>query len=141
VRTGTRIIPLSVMGSMGLGAAAALAALSAATLAIGAPGDGGRSQFGESVRGETLRAQRLGDRDAARTALVVGSIHGDEREGHDVIEELRRRADRIDGVDLWSVRTVNPDGARAGTRRNARGVDLNRNFPYRWRGGVPPSSG
>ncbi len=57
-----------------------------------------------------------------------------------MIEELRRRANRIDDVDLWSVRTVNPDGAKAGTSRNARGVDLNRNFPYRWRGGVPPSS-
>ena len=119
----------------------AVVALSAVTLAVGAPGDGGRSQFGESVRGETLRAQRLGDRDAGRTALVVGSIHGDEPQGHEVIEELRRRASKIDGVDLWSVRTVNPDGAKAGARRNAHGVDLNRNFPFRWQGGVPPSSG
>jgi murein peptide amidase A len=132
-------VPL-VMGSMGIAAAATLAALSAVTLAIGAPGERGRSQFGESVRGETLKAQRLGDRDAARSALVVGSIHGDESAGHGVIEALRRRAGRIDGVDLWIVRTVNPDGIEAGTRRNARGVDLNRNFPYRWRGGVPPSS-
>jgi protein MpaA len=129
------------MGTMGIAAAVILAATSAATLALGAPEDGGRAQFGESVRGETLRAQRLGERDAARKTLVVGSIHGDEPQGHDVIEELRRRADRIAGVELWSVRTVNPDGAKAGTRRNARGVDLNRNFPYRWRGGVPPSSG
>jgi protein MpaA len=124
---------------MGIAAAVLLAGTSAA-LALGAPGDGGRARFGESVRGETLKAQRLGDREAGRTALVVGSIHGDESAGHHVIEELRRRADRIDDVDLWSVRTVNPDGAKADTRRNARGVDLNRNFPYRWRGGVPPSS-
>jgi len=35
--------------------------------------------------------------------------------------------------------TVNPDGRRAGTRGNAHGVDLNRNFPLRWRPIARPS--
>ena len=125
---------------MGLAVAATIATLSAAAFAIGS-GGGLDPHFGHSVRGETLKAQRLGERDAARKALVVGSIHGDETAGHRVIEALQRRSGRVEAVDLWTVRTVNPDGAAAQTRRNARGVDLNRNFPYRWRGGVPPSSG
>jgi protein MpaA len=37
-----------------------------------------------------------------------------------------------DGVQVWTVRTFNPDGAARGTRQNARGVDLNRNFPRHW---------
>jgi murein peptide amidase A len=42
------------------------------------------------------------------------------------------------GVDLWIVPVLNPDGVALGTRGNAHSVDLNRNFPYRWRrlGGV-----
>ena len=61
-------------------------------------------------------------------------MHGDERGGLAVTRELRRQwAARLRGVDLWVVDSFNPDGLRRGTRQNARGVDLNRNFPYRWR--------
>ena len=64
--------------------------------------------------------------------LVVGVIHGNERAGVPVVERLRRlRPPR--GTALWLVEDANPDGSAAGSRHNANGVDLNRNFPYRWR--------
>jgi hypothetical protein len=100
-----------------------------------------RVTFGHSVRGTKLRAVKLGDPNASRKALVVGSIHGDETEGHEIVRVLRHSYRDLRGVQLWVVKTVNPDGVDAGTRKNAHGVDLNRNFSYRWRGGVPHSSG
>jgi hypothetical protein len=123
-------------------AAAAVAAGYSSAAPVG-PGLGGgrRATFGHSVDGVPLRAVQLGKGGARRTALVVGSIHGDETAGQKVVQILRRRHRHVGGVALWTVRTVNPDGVTAGTRKNADGVDLNRNFPYRWRDSVPASSG
>ncbi len=120
-----------------------LAALTGVALASapGAQAAGGRIEFGHSVHGRKLVATRIGDPDARRTGLVVGSIHGDETEGQEIVRILERRYRHVDHVKLWVARTVNPDGVAAHTRKNAHGVDLNRNFAYRWRDGVPKSSG
>ena len=96
--------------------------------------------LGKSARGRMVKALRLGNRDARRKALVVGVIHGDETAGLKVIRRLRRRWADIRGVDLWTVYSVNPDGVARGSRGNARGVDLNRNFSLRWSDDEPPSS-
>ncbi len=86
--------------------------------------------FGQSVEQRPLTAVRSGD--GPRRVLVVGSVHGDEPGGHAVIRALRaRRTPR--GLTLYTVRTANPDGLARGTRTNAHGVDLNRNFAHRWR--------
>jgi len=100
-----------------------------------------RVVFGHSVSGRALTALRLGDRTSARRVLVVGVIHGDETAGSAVIRKLRRRWEDVRGVDLWTVLSVNPDGMARGTRGNTHGVDLNRNFSYRWSGAEPAGSG
>jgi protein MpaA len=102
---------------------------------------GGRTVIGRSVRGRPIVATRFGDAEGARVGLVVATVHGDERAGLSVARELRRFAPKLADTQLWLIRSINPDGLRSGARRNARGVDLNRNFPHRWRGGVPRSSG
>ncbi|HEY7017068.1 MAG TPA: M14 family zinc carboxypeptidase [Gaiellaceae bacterium] len=87
---------------------------------------------GHSAQGRRVVAWELGDPSAARKVLVVGCVHGNECAGIAVLDRLRRLGP-LDGVDLWLVPDANPDGHAAGTRGNAHGVDLNRNFPNRWR--------
>jgi protein MpaA len=87
---------------------------------------------GASVQGRPIVAVQRGDPDAATAVLVVGVIHGNETAGLAVTRRLRRMAVPR-GVRLWLVDRINPDGLAAHTRQNARGVDLNRNFPFRWR--------
>jgi protein MpaA len=128
-------ISLALLAAGSAAGASALAATPTDRLAAGPV-----VEFGKAASGKTLRAVRLGDPDAKRKALVVGSIHGDERAGHDVVAALHDRAGKIGDVDLWVVRTVNPDGVRRDIRQNGRGVDLNRNFPYRWRPSSPASA-
>ena len=63
--------------------------------------------------------------------LFYAQQHGDEVSGKDALLYLVRDIAREPGllppdVDLWVLPMMNPDGAEAGTRRNAAGADLNR---------------
>jgi protein MpaA len=90
-----------------------------------------RVVLGRSVEGRPIVAFEVGDPNAARRELVVGCIHGNETAGVAIARRLEH-ASPI-GLDLWIVPSFNPDGAAARTRGNARGVDLNRNFPWHWK--------
>jgi protein MpaA len=130
-------------------AAAAVAALAAGVAGAGADQSAQsaaqREVVGRSVQKRAITAVQVGDPAGTRVALVVGVIHGDERAGLRIVRAIKREASRhagaLAGTQLWAIATVNPDGLRAHTRKNPHGVDLNRNFPYRWRGNVPHSSG
>jgi N-acetylmuramoyl-L-alanine amidase len=92
----------------------------------------GETVIGRSTEGRPIRAVRVGSPRARVKVLVVGMVHGNEPAGRSVVDRLRRvRPPR--GTALWLIEDANPDGSAAGSRHNATGVDLNRNFPYRWR--------
>jgi len=122
---------------------AAIALVAIAGLTTASPAAAAETRvIGESVQGRPIVAERIGDPNGERVAIAVGVIHGDERAGLKVTAALRRRAGRLRGTQVWLVDALNPDGLAARRRKNARAVDLNRNFPHRWReGGLPVSHG
>jgi protein MpaA len=94
---------------------------------------------GHSVLGARIVARRLGDSGDGPRVLVIGAIHGNERAGIAIVRRLEHDA-ASRHVQLWVVDDLNPDGARANTRGNAHGVDLNRNFAWRWRPRTAPGT-
>jgi len=129
---------------------AVLACLCAAGSAAGAD----HTTIGHSVRGRPIFLFESGPPTASLEVLVIGAIHGNEIAGMRVARRLIATegewpptelhqippppggefdAVRGGGFGLLVVPTINPDGVAARTRGNARGVDLNRNFPFDWR--------
>jgi murein peptide amidase A len=117
-------------------------AFAGAPTARGGPRDATvvRSELlGRSSQGRAIRVIETGDPDERRKLLVVGCVHGDETAGIALAQQLARERSPVN-ADLWIIDDLNPDGVAAGTRQNGRGVDLNRNFPWRWRPLGPPAS-
>lgn len=108
------------------------------------PGQAVSTVIGTSVQGRPISATRIGG--GAHVVAVIGGVHtGAEVESVEIVERLRDRF--VDnpslipaGVSMVFVPKANPDGYAAGTRVNARGVDLNRNWltedwePYAFHG-------
>jgi murein peptide amidase A len=91
-----------------------------------------RQVIGHSVEDRPILLSGESAPTPALTVLVVGAIHGNETAGMRIARLLvALGAPR--GAELLVVPTINPDGVAAGTRGNAHGVDLNRNFPFDWR--------
>ncbi|MBN1421798.1 MAG: DUF2817 domain-containing protein [Planctomycetes bacterium] len=95
-----------------------------------------RTVIGLSAEGRDIDLIEVGA--GPEAVLVFGAFHGDEAESASVAEWLGEAL--IDCACVPPSRTVtiipqvNPDGVAAGTRVNARGVDLNRNLPAtNWR--------
>lgn len=97
--------------------------------------------YSRSVQGRMimLREFKPQQRAPAARVLVVGGIHGDELTSVSIVFRWFELLDQPNGdasIYHWRVVPVlNPDGllATPPKRVNARGVDLNRNFPtYNW---------
>ena len=90
--------------------------------------------LGHSHEGRAIEAATFGSPvPGAPAVLLVATIHGDEAAGTPLLRELARRL--AEGPEWLAGRRVvvlplmNPDGLAREQRGNARGVDLNRNFP------------
>lgn len=91
-----------------------------------------RIVLGTSVEGRPIEAIRIGP-DVQGGVLVLASIHGSEPAGTPLLRELEHALARF--PELWTAEPItlvpvaNPDGFARRSRTNARGIDLNRNFP------------
>lgn len=88
-------------------------------------------QYGTTVEGEALIAYQFGN--GPNKTLVIGGIHGDEPLSAKLAERLRdhliNNTKLLDGCSVLVIPRANPDGLKRGSRKNANGVDLNRNLP------------
>lgn len=86
---------------------------------------------GYSVHNRRIEAVRLGT--GANRTLIFGVFHGDEPAGETacrrLLEYLLKTPRELTGRSVIICPVLNPDGLLAGTRVNANGVDINRNFP------------
>lgn len=96
--------------------------------------------IGSSVRGRTITAYRFGN--GPSLIVYMGAMHGSEANSKQTMDEwfreLNNNPDRIPAHrSIVVIPSVNPDGVAAGTRVNANGVDINRNFPaFDWKSNV-----
>ena len=85
---------------------------------------------GTSVQRRPIMCIELGT--GSDVIFIMATIHGNEAAGTPLVRRLswylRERPELLSGRKVVLMAVANPDGMVNGTRYNARGVDLNRNF-------------
>ena len=89
------------------------------------------STIGYSTKGKPINAYYFGS--GGSIVLFVGAIHGNEASSSYILKDwiayLDNNAKNIpSNRQIVVVPTINPDGLASGSRMNANGVNLNRNF-------------
>lgn len=90
-----------------------------------------RFSAGTTIEGRTIDVVASVAARERISVLVVAAVHGNETVTRPIAESIAALT-LPDDISLYVVPEMNPDGCAANTRRNARNVDLNRNFPWRW---------
>jgi len=103
--------------------------------------------IGYSVEGRPIEVVRFGE--GSRARLIVAGIHGGSEANttalaHELLAYMQAHPETVpDGLTLYILPELNPDGAARASgpqgRANARGVDLNRNWPAAWQPDWPRS--
>lgn len=99
-------------------------------LAVRFPGRLRLEEAGRSVQGRPIYLMTVGR--GQRKVLLWSQMHGDEPSATpallDLVSHLLSRGDSpiLDQLTLLLVPMLNPDGAEVYTRRNAQGIDINR---------------
>lgn len=87
--------------------------------------------IGASVRGRAITAYKFGS--GSNPIIYMGAMHGSEANSRNIMtewfNELRANPQRLGARSLVVIPAVNPDGIASGSRYNANGIDINRNFP------------
>ncbi|UCD27664.1 MAG: DUF2817 domain-containing protein [Planctomycetota bacterium] len=87
--------------------------------------------LGISVQGRPITCNIFGNGDDV--VLIIASIHGNETRGTPIIRHLglylENNPELLNNRQVLLIPMANPDGMILGTRYNANGIDLNRNFP------------
>jgi murein peptide amidase A len=98
--------------------------------ASGRPAVIGTRVLGTSVQGRKIVAYHLCE-PGRKKVVLISLMHGNEPAPRRILTDLMD-GPPVHGINLWVVPVYNPDGFAHHTRKNAHGVDPNRNYPYKW---------